>query len=98
MPLPHRRRSSTAQKGVVREAERKKDDGCSPLESDVVIEKDAQDGALESPAEGMKFLHRVRAQSSILALAVDEQCVFAGLQGGKIQVDTNLFGLVKLLD
>jgi len=30
--------------------------------------------------------HRVLASRSVLALAVDEQCVFAGLQGGDIFV------------
>lgn len=30
--------------------------------------------------------HRVLASRSVLALAVDEQCVFAGLQGGDIVV------------
>lgn len=30
--------------------------------------------------------HRVLASRSVLALAIDEQCVFAGLQGGDIVV------------
>ena len=32
--------------------------------------------------------HRVLASRSVLALAVDEQCVYAGLQGGDIFVST----------
>jgi di- and tripeptidase len=30
--------------------------------------------------------HRVQASRSVLALALDEECVFAGLQGGDIVV------------
>ena len=33
--------------------------------------------------------HRMQAVRSVLALVVDEGCVFAGLQGGDIVVSTN---------
>lgn len=39
--------------------------------------------------------HRVQASRSVLALVIDDECVFAGLQGGDIVVrgDLCLFGL-----
>ena len=34
--------------------------------------------------------HRVQASRSVLALVLDEECVFAGLQGGDILVSSKL--------
>lgn len=44
---------------------------------------------LESPAvlqNTSAVEHRVKATRSVLALVIDEECVFAGLQGGDIVV------------
>lgn len=35
--------------------------------------------------------HRVKASRSVLALALDDECVFAGLQGGDIVVSTSMY-------
>src|SRR5262245_28282103 len=37
--------------------------------------------------------HRVNATRSVLALAMDEECVFAGLQGGDIVVSPHVLTL-----
>ena len=46
---------------------------------------------LESPNElpnAFSVGHRVKAARSVLALVIDEECVFAGLQGGHIVVSS----------
>jgi hypothetical protein len=35
--------------------------------------------------------HRVKATGSVLALVIDEECIFAGLQGGDIVVSPHGF-------
>lgn len=82
MELPHRRRPSG---GGSRGA-----DAVNTRAAEDSIDSGRGDGIYEAPpspqADSLKLLHRIRTPSSVLALAVDEQCVFAGLQGGRIQV------------
>lgn len=46
----------------------------------------AGDLADSQPKGGSPVGHRVQAVRSVLALALNEDCVFAGLQGGDIAV------------
>jgi hypothetical protein len=46
------------------------------------------EGAL--PPDEFAVGHRMKAVRSVLAIAIDEGCVFAGLQGGDIVVSTLL--------
>jgi di- and tripeptidase len=48
------------------------------------------------PASDCGIGHRVLASRSVLALAIDEQCVFAGLQGGDIVVCRELLECSQL--
>ena len=83
MELPHRQPSSA---GRSREIDGDRDGAPEAnigLADGTGVKEGSSPGA---QADSLKFLHRIRTASSILALAVDDQCVFAGLQGGKIQV------------
>ena len=44
------------------------------------------DASNAQPLSDCGIGHRVLASRSVLALAIDEECVFAGLQGGDIVV------------
>jgi hypothetical protein len=82
MELPHRRRPSAG-------GRRQKDaigNGLAEGDLRATRNDDVEKVSSLQRADSLTFLHRIRTPSSILALAVDDQCVFAGLQGGKIQV------------
>jgi hypothetical protein len=84
MELPHRRRSSAGGLRVT--------DGAqigAPEAGPSSVSGDGFKASSSSQSDSLRFLHRIRTPSSILALAVDDHCVFAGLQGGKIQVCLN---------
>lgn len=71
------------------------------VDSDSASELDDQSKAWESDPRSIQRIaqdiskqadcgigHRVHASRSVLALVLDDQCVFAGLQGGDIVVGT----------
>lgn len=47
------------------------------------------DASNAQPLSDCGIGHRVLASRSVLALAIDEECVFAGLQGGDIVVGSH---------
>lgn len=47
------------------------------------------DAGSAQPLSDCGIGHRVLASRSVLALAIDEECVFAGLQGGDIVVSSH---------
>lgn len=55
-----------------------------------VVAPVADDAGHAHPLSDCGVGHRVLASRSVLALAIDEECVFAGLQGGDIVVCTLL--------
>ncbi|KAI9926817.1 hypothetical protein ASPWEDRAFT_55083 [Aspergillus wentii DTO 134E9] len=62
------------------------DDQTKAWESDVVLSRQDDDAANShsNPAADCGIGHRVQASRSVLALVLDDECVFAGLQGGDI--------------
>lgn len=52
----------------------------------VATRRFADDASSAHPPGDCGIGHRMVASRSVLALAVDEECVFAGLQGGDIVV------------
>jgi di- and tripeptidase len=55
-------------------------------EDQKIWESDSHQVDVALPSSDCGIGHRVLASRSVLALAVDEHCVFAGLQGGDIVV------------
>lgn len=51
-----------------------------------IISQGADDASSAHPHSDCGIGHRVLASRSVLALVIDEECVFAGLQGGDIVV------------
>lgn len=51
-----------------------------------VVSQGADDASSSHPHSDCGIGHRVLASRSVLALVIDEECVFAGLQGGDIVV------------
>lgn len=79
------------------------------VESDSTSDIDGQIQALEAdnrpftlrvaedipkPQTGCGIGHRVQASRSVLALVLDDECVFAGLQGGDIVVSCFAYAIV----
>lgn len=54
-----------------------------------LITASADDAGSAHPQSDCGIGHRVLASRSVLALVIDEECVFAGLQGGDIVVCQN---------
>lgn len=57
----------------------------------------ADDASSARPHSDCGIGHRVVASRSVLALVLDEECVFAGLQGGDIVV-SQLLAMYSFLD
>jgi hypothetical protein len=57
----------------------------------LVAPRFADDASSAHPHSDCGIGHRVVASRSVLALVLDEECVFAGLQGGDIVVSQLLF-------
>jgi di- and tripeptidase len=51
-----------------------------------LVPQAADDSGSANPHSDCGIGHRVLASRSVLALVIDEECVFAGLQGGDIVV------------
>lgn len=51
-----------------------------------LLSQGADDASSANPHSDCGIGHRVLASRSVLALVIDEECVFAGLQGGDIVV------------
>jgi di- and tripeptidase len=51
-----------------------------------LVPQGADDASSAHPHSDCGIGHRVLASRSVLALVIDEECVFAGLQGGDIVV------------
>jgi di- and tripeptidase len=62
-----------------------------------LVPQGADDASNAHPQSDCGIGHRVLASRSVLALVIDEECVFAGLQGGDIVVSSMSIDS-KLLD
>lgn len=51
-----------------------------------LVTQGTDDASITHPQSDCGIGHRVLASRSVLALVIDEECVFAGLQGGDIVV------------
>jgi hypothetical protein len=76
---------NTVDSGSTSEAE----DQTKTWGSDAGLILPTDDASISLPQSDCGIGHRVVASRSVLALVIDEECVFAGLQGGDIVVCSN---------